>query len=222
MISDFVLSGVRNVPYFSEVPEEALIKLAGTALKKTYPKNTVVINEGDEGGALFIVLSGKVEVFLSNESGKSVTLAVQESGSFFGELALLDGQPRSASVVTLEPTICVLIPRPAFQVWLREHPSVSLHIIDSLTRRIRVLTDNVRGLALLDVYGRLIKSLQNLAVREENIYVISPKPSHQELANRVGCSREMISRIMKDLARGGYIATDGKTMRLLRKLPSSW
>jgi CRP/FNR family cyclic AMP-dependent transcriptional regulator len=221
-MSDPVLAGVKSVPYFSEIPESDLEKLVASAVKKSYPKNSVVINEGDEAGSLFIILSGKVHAFLSNETGRTVTLSTQESGSFFGELSLLDGEPRSASVMTLEPTVCILIPRRAFQVWLQEHPDAALSIIRSLTRRIRTLTESVRGLALSDVYGRLVKSLTGMAVADGETWIIDSKPSHQDLANIVGCSREMISRIMKDLARGGYLAAEGKAMRLLRKLPSSW
>jgi CRP/FNR family cyclic AMP-dependent transcriptional regulator len=221
-MSDPVLAGVKSVPYFSDIPESDLEKLLASAVKKTYPKNSVVINEGDEAGSLFILLSGRVQAFLSNESGRTVTLSTQEAGSFFGELSLLDGELRSASVMTLEPTVCVLIPRRAFQAWLQEHPDAALSIIRSLTRRIRTLTESVRGLALSDVYGRLVKSLTGMAAAEGDSWVIDPKPSHQDLANIVGCSREMVSRIMKDLARGGYLATQGKAMRLLRKLPPSW
>lgn len=221
-MSEQALTGLRSVPYFSGVPESDLEKLAVAALKKNYPKNVVVINEGDEAGALFIILSGKVQTFLSNESGRMVTLSTQESGSFFGELSLLDGEPRSASVMTLEPTTCLLFPRQAFQSWLKEHPNASVSIIQSLTRRIRTLTESVRGFALSDVYGRLVKTLNGMAAPEGEEWTIQPRPSHQDLANLVGCSREMVSRIMKDLGRGGYISAAGKTLRIHRKLPLSW
>ncbi|SMF93991.1 CRP/FNR family transcriptional regulator, cyclic AMP receptor protein [Methylomagnum ishizawai] len=216
------LAGLKTIPYFMEVSDEALERLAGSALKKTYPKNAVVINEGDEAGALFIVLSGKIQAYLSNESGRTVTLSTQEAGSVFGELSLLDGEPRSASVITLEPTSCFLIPRTAFQNWLKDHPDAAGSIIHNLTKRIRTLTESVRGLALSDVYGRLVKTLQNMAVECEGGWMIRGKPSHQDLANVVGCSREMVSRIMKDLGRGGYIETEGKVLRIVRKLPTSW
>jgi CRP/FNR family cyclic AMP-dependent transcriptional regulator len=222
MASDQVLAGLKNIPYFSEVPNEDLEKLARSAVKKSYPKNAVVINEGDEAGALFIILSGKVQAYLSNESGRTVTLSTQESGSFFGELSLLDAEPRSASVMTLERTACVLIPRTAFQSWLQEHPEAAIRIIRSLTRRIRDLTESVRGLALSDVYGRLAKTLNGMSIAQDGIWVIQGKPSHQELAKVIGCSREMVSRIMRDLVRGGYIVVEGKNLHINRKLPSSW
>jgi CRP/FNR family cyclic AMP-dependent transcriptional regulator len=210
------------VPYFANVPDADLEKLAAAAVRKSYPKNVVVINEGDEAGSLFIVVSGKVQAFLSNDAGRTVTLSTQEGGSCFGELSLLDGEPRSASVMTLEPTVCMLIPRHTFQAWLRDHPDAALSIIQSLTCRIRTLTESVRGLALSDVYGRLVKTIQSMAVQDEDGWRIEPKPSHQDLANQVGCSREMISRIMKDLVCGGYISVIGKVFRINRKLPPSW
>lgn len=221
-MSEQALAGLRNIPYFAHVPEAALEKLASFGARKSFAKNTVIINEGDEAGALYIIVSGQVQVYLSNDAGRMVTLCTQESGSFFGELSLLDGEPRSASVMTLEPTVCYLIPRSAFQTWLESNVSVSLSIIHSLTRRIRDLTENVRGLALTDVYGRLVKTLGSLSAESNGGWLIENRPSHQELANRVGCSREMISRIMKDLARGGYIQVEGKHLRINRKLPPSW
>jgi CRP/FNR family cyclic AMP-dependent transcriptional regulator len=221
-VSDQVLAVLKSIPYFSEVPEEALEQLASSALKKSYSKNVVIINEGDEAGSLFIILSGKVQAFLSNQSGRMVTLSIQESGSFFGELSLLDGEPRSASVMALESTVCILIPRHAFQSWLHEHADAAIKIIHSLTQRIRILTESVRGLALLDVYSRLSKVLDGMAVADGETWIIAPRPSHQELANIVGSSREMVSRIMKDLARGGYVSIESKVIRINRKLPSSW
>jgi CRP/FNR family cyclic AMP-dependent transcriptional regulator len=222
MVSDQALAGLKKIPYFSDVPDEALEKLASSALKKTYPKNAVIINEGDEAGSLFIILSGKIQAYLSNESGRTVTLSTQESGSFFGELSLLDAEPRSASVITLEATTCILIPRTAFLNWLQDHPNAASCIIRSLTRRIRNLTESVRGLALSDVYGRLVKTLHGMAAERDGEWIIEGKPSHQDLANVVGCSREMVSRIMKDLARGGYIVVEGKLLRIVRRLPTSW
>jgi CRP/FNR family cyclic AMP-dependent transcriptional regulator len=221
-VSEQALSGLKNVPYFAEVADDTLHKLVVSAVRKHFPKNTVLINEGDEAGSLFILVSGKVQVYLSNDTGRTVTLSTLEAGSFFGELSLLDGEPRSASVITLEPTVCTLIPRTAFQSWLHEHPDAALCIIKSLTRLIRNLTENVRGLALSDVYGRLVKTLNGMAVARDGVHVIQGKPSHQDLANMVGCSREMVSRILKDLVQGGYVSVEGKTLRINRKLPPSW
>jgi CRP/FNR family cyclic AMP-dependent transcriptional regulator len=221
-VSDQAVAGIARIPYFSNVPLGYLQELADVAIRKTYPKNAIVINEGDEAGSLFIIVSGRVQAFLSNESGRTVTLSTQEAGTFFGELSLFDGEPRSASIVTLEPTVCLLIPRQAFLSWLQEHPEAAPNIIRNLTARIRILTESVRGLALSDVYGRLVKALNGLSEPDGDSRLIRNRPSQKELASLVGCSREMITRIMADLARGSYIGIEGKSLRLYRKLPPSW
>lgn len=220
---ELVLSCLKNIPTFSEVGEAELAVLADCATRKSYPKHNLIISEGDPAGPLFIIVSGKVRVFLDSESGKSVTLAIQKPGSYFGELSLLDDQPRSASIITLEPTVCALIPKQAFARWLRDHSEeVALGIMRGLTKRIRTLTENVRGLALYDVYTRLAKALHELAVEENDELIIKEKVSHQDLANQVGSSREMVSKIMKDLTTGGYLAVEGKTLRIVKPLPAGW
>ncbi len=218
-----ILACLRKIPALSEVPESALSTLADSATRKSFPKNSLILMEGDPAGPLFIILSGKVRVYLGNEAGKSITLSIQQSGSYFGELSLLDDQPRSASVVTVEPTLCALIPKKVFVDWLRANPEdVALCVMRGLTRRIRALTENVRGLALCDVYTRLSKRLHELAVVENDELVIREKISHQELANQVGSSREMVSKIMKDLTTGGYLSIERKTVRILKPLPPGW
>jgi CRP/FNR family cyclic AMP-dependent transcriptional regulator len=221
-----ILATLKKIPFFAEIAEPVLGKLADGAVIKNFNKNVVIINEGDEAGPLFIILSGKVRVFLSNEDGKVVTLSEQKEGSYFGELSLLDHEPRSASVMTLEPTTCALIPKPTFGSWVGAYPEeAGLALIRGLTKRVRMLTENVRSLALSDVYGRLVKVLNDIAdpvEGEVGQWVVEGKISHQELANLVGSSREMISRILKDLSRGGYVVKDGKKMRILRRLPASW
>lgn len=223
MSTNHALEGLKSIHYLSGIPEAALLELAASATEKTYRKNTVLINEGDDAGSVFFIMSGKVRIYLSNDSGRTVTLSTQESGSFFGELSLLDGEPRSASVMTLEPTVCLLIPCSAFSAWIERHPEVALSIIRNLARRMRHSNESIRGLALEDVYGRLVKTLNEMAVAtEDGGQVIEGKPSHQKLANMLGCSREMVSRIMRDLIRGEYIVVEDNALRLNRKLPASW
>lgn len=217
-----VLAGLQQIPYFADISPEVLIRLAEKAAQRTYPKHAVILNEGDEAGPLFVILSGKVRVFLSDAAGKEVTLSVQEKGSYFGELSLLDDEPRSASVMTLEKTVCGLVAKTEFRKWLAEHPDVSGSLIKGLTRRIRILTESVRGLALCDVYGRLSRLLYDLADAGTELPTILDRPSHQELANRIGSSREMVSKIMKDLVNGGYVSHEGRSLTIRRKLPAFW
>lgn len=218
-----ILSVLKTIPYFSDIPEAILSKLADCAVRKTFPKNTVIINEGDEAGPLFIVLSGKVRTFLNNQRGKEVTLSMQGPCSYFGELSLLDDQPRSASVMTMEPTVCALIPRHSFLHWLHAHPEeAGMGLMRGLTRRIRLLTENVRRLMLFDVYGRLAKTLMDLAVEENGEWVVKERYSQQELGSIVGASREMVSKIMKELSDDGYLTVGPKSIRIHRKPPPSW
>ena len=221
-----ILTTLKQIPFFAEIDDSILGKLADGAVIKSFLKNVVILSEGDEAGPLFIILSGRVRVFLSNEEGKVVTLSEQREGSYFGELSLLDHEPRSASIMTLEPTVCALIPKPAFVAWLSAYPEdAGLALIKGLTRRVRLLTENVRSLALSDVYGRLVKVLTEMArpvAGETGQWVVDGKISHQELANLVGSSREMISRILKELSRGGYVVKEGKSLLIKRRLPASW
>jgi CRP/FNR family cyclic AMP-dependent transcriptional regulator len=218
-----ILTCLKNIPTFSEVPESVLSALAECASKQSFAKNCLIFSEGDPSGPLYIILTGKVRVFLVSGSGKSITLSIQKGGSYFGELSLLDDQPRSASVVTMESTLCAMIPKPAFVAWLEDHPKdAALGVMRGLTRMVRNLTNNVRGLALCDVYTRLSKTLHELATVENDELVILEKISHQELANQVGSSREMISKIMKDLTKGGYLSVKGKVIRILKTLPAGW
>ncbi len=217
-----VLTGLLRIPFFSEVAPATLVALAAKAAQRTYPKHAVIINEGDEAGPLFVILSGRVRVFLGDTSGKELTLSVQEHGSYFGELSLLDDEPRSASVMTLEKTVCGVIAKPEFRKWVTEHPDVAHSLIKGLTRRVRILTESVRGLALCDVYGRLSRLLYELVDPGSVPPRLPDRPSHQELANRIGSSREMVSKIMKDLVNGGYVAIQGRSLTIQRKLPAFW
>jgi CRP/FNR family cyclic AMP-dependent transcriptional regulator len=221
-----ILATLKIIPFFAEIADPVLAKLAEGAVVKNFPKNVVIINEGDEAGPLFIILSGKVRVYLSNREGRTVILSEQRAGSYLGELSLLDHEPRSASVMTLEPSVCAIIPKQVFSNWVSAYPEdAGLALIRGLTRRIRMLTDNVRSLALSDVYGRLAKVLHDLAVSDperEGEWLLEGKFSHQELASLVGASREMVSRILKDLTKGGYVVNEGKKIRILKRLPASW
>lgn len=217
-----MLAGLRKVPYFSEVSEETLKALASKAHVRTFPKNAVVITEGDLAGPLYVVLSGKARVFLANEAGKEITLSIQAPGSYFGELSLLDEEPRSTSVMTVEKTVCGLIAKDDFKAWLAAHPDAATSIIKGLTRRVRALTESTRSLALFDVYGRLSRLLCELAADVDGRTTIVERPSHQDIASRIGSSREMVSKIMKDLVNGGYVSVVGKSLLINRKLPAFW
>ena len=200
---------------------DTLRAIAASGVVRSYPKNTILINEGDIGDSLFIVVSGRVKVYSSNQAGREVVIAFHGPGEYIGEMSL-DGSPRSASVVTLEPTTCALVNRASFREFILAHPDFALHLIERLIQRVRLTTENVKSLALSDVYGRLVKLLLALAVDHDGKLVVPEKLTQQDIAERVGASRDMISRLMKDLVAGGYLAIQDRTITILKKPPPGW
>jgi CRP/FNR family cyclic AMP-dependent transcriptional regulator len=196
--------------------------LASRGVLRNYRKNTVVLTEGEEGDALFVLLDGRVKVFSNDEHGRELTFGVIEAGDYFGEMSL-DGGPRSASVMTLEPCVCSVVGREAVRDHLAEEPEFALELVAQVIRRARAATETARQMALLDVYGRVIHVLES---QEGPASADNPvelrQITHQALANRVGASREMVSRLLKDLERGGYVELGVKRITLNRKLPARW
>ena len=134
----------------------------------------------------------------------------------------LDGTPRCASVMTTEPTTCAIVSRAQFREFIRESPDFALYLIGKLIQRARQATENVKSLALSDVYGRLVRLLGSLAREVDGRMVVSEKFTQQEIAERVGASRDMISRLMKDLVAGGYLAVEDRSIVILKRLPPAW
>lgn len=216
-----MLTDLAQVPLFTALGDEELSAIANMATTRSLPANSIVVNEGDQTNSLYIINSGKVKIFLGDENGKEIMLGIAGPGEYFGEM-VLDGGPRSASVMTLEASKFSIIQKADLEKYLREQPDVSLNIITHLITRIRALTDNVKSLALLDVYGRFRKLLLDLAVEEDGAMVIKEKLTQKDMANRVGSSREMISRILRELTVGGYIEINQKQIRIMKTLPSGW
>lgn len=205
-----------------ETLSDALLReIAGRGGVRTYAANTVLVTEDDLSDALFIVLSGSVKVYGSGVDGREVVYGTQGPGEYFGEMTL-DGGPRSASVMTLEPTTCAVVPGAQARDFLATHPDFALHLVHKLIRLARASTEHVKSLALEDVYGRVARLLRTLAVDEDGVPTVPHKLTQQDIADRVGSSREMVSRIFKPLVEGGYIAQRGGRIALLRKLPARW
>lgn len=221
MIND-TLTTLKQVSFLADVDEGALLALAEKAAIKTYPAHSIILYEGDETGPLYVVLEGKVRVFLCDEDGKEITLSHLGPCSHFGELALLDDEPRSASVMALDKTTCGVISKAAFKEWLSVHPEAAFRLIQSLIKKIRDLTDNVRSLALSNVYERMVKVLNDLAEEKNGVLLIQEKLTQQDLANRIGASREMVSKIIKELKKGDYLKTESQQWVIMKKLPASW
>ena len=206
---------------FWSLPPQHLKTLSEQGSVKAYPKHTIIISEGERSESLFIILSGKVKVFLADEDGKEVLLSTQGPGEYFGEM-ILDEGPRSASVMTLEPCKFAVITTDQFKQFLFKNPEAGLELVRSLIHRVRALTKAVGNLALLDVYGRVARLLLDLATEVDGRQVIAEHLTQQDMASRVGCSREMISRIMKDLRAGGYIKMDGEIIIVAKTPPRNW
>ncbi len=219
-MSSFTSSGEDL--YVHLTPE--LRALAVRGVVRSYPKKAVVINEGEIGDSLFVLLKGSVKAFSMDESGREITFGRIHAGDYFGEMSL-DGGPRSASVITVEPSTCAVVSRADVGVHLAAAPEFALNLVMRVIRRARDATEAARNMALMDVYGRLIAVLEKqdgLTTSTTAGGVTLEDITHQEIASRVGASREMVSRLLKDLEKGGYIEMETKRITLLKKLPLRW
>lgn len=205
----------------SALNDQLLQAMAERGGVKTFPANAVLVNEEDDSDSIFILLKGKVKVYGAGANGREVVYTTLGPGEYFGEMTL-DGGPRSASVMTLEPTTCVVVTGANVRDFLGTHPDFALHLVRKLIALVRRSTDTVKRLALDDVYTRISKMLLELAQEEEGRLVVNEKLTQQDIADRVGSSREMVSRIFKQLTIGGYVAAEGKRIVLLKKLPARW
>lgn len=208
-------------PSFLGLQDEELHSLSAHAKLQAFPRHKIVVHEGDRTDSVYVIHSGRVKVFLYGRNGKEIDLNVLGPGEYFGEM-VLDHGPRSASVMTLEPSQFFIIPQPVFRDFVIKHPEFAMRLIKTLIFRTRGLLNNVRSLASLDVYGRVARLLLDLAEEEEGRLVILGKLTKQEIANRVGASREMISRVFKDLSTGGYIELEKGRITIAKSLPGHW
>ena len=213
---------LKDVGGFEGLTDEQIGLLTNRAAIRTYPKAAIIVSEGDEGNSLFVIQSGSVKAFLSDENGREVVLSTQGPGEYFGDLALFDDEPRSASIMSLEPCKVMIITKAQLREAIAEDPEIGFSLLHGLAKRVRILTENVRTMALLDVFGRLVRTLYMLAEDKDGTLVINQRLTQQDLANRIGASREMVSRIMHDLTEGGYLAIKDRRITILRKIPSNW
>ena len=203
------------------LPPKLLAKIGALAAPRVFARNAILVSEGDDTGSLYVVLSGRVKVFLSDAHGREVELNRLGPGEYFGEVTL-DGGPRSACVMALEETRCAVVHRGELTALIEREPEAALHMLRKLARRVRALSENVRSLALMDVYGRVARLLLELAEERDGRLLISEPLTHKEIAARVGASREMISRIFSDLAEGGYVRKEDAGLVILRTPPPGW
>ena len=196
--------------------------LASRGVPHRYPKDTLLIHEGDHSDTLFIILSGRVKSFSTDERDREIVYGIYGPGEYLGEMSL-DGGPRSASVKTLESTACVVITRHTLREHIAANPEFAFELLSRVIHRARLATQSARSMALLDVYGRVAGLLNELAARQpDGTRVIERCPTHKDIASRVGCSREMVSRLMKDLSVGGYLRVESGRAVVAKSLPPRW
>jgi CRP/FNR family cyclic AMP-dependent transcriptional regulator len=215
---------ITSIPLFQGLPQESIDQLLKEAVPRTYRKGSTVIRQEDEATTLYIVQSGRLKVYRDDPGGKQFILETLSEGDHFGELALLDDKPRSASVDAIEPCVLLALSKAAFHKSLASHPGLSLQLLRSLAGEMRRLTDSLELLATQGVYGRLRALLVKEANTRDGAMVIEKPFTHQDMANRIGCTREMVSKIMSGLVIGGYLEIDTDPHRVFvrKQLPQSW
>src|SRR5438128_1551243 len=205
---------LRQVTIFQALPQDTIADLAKRVWHKQADAGSVIVSQEEAGDALFVIAKGKVKVVLYGETGREIILSMLGAGDFFGEMALLDRQPRSANVVAVEKADLLALDREAFQTHLTAHPSTALAILAEMSRRLRHADEVIGNLALLDVYARVARTIRELAQKQgepvDGGLLIRERPTQQEIAGLIGTSRETVSRALNDFTRRGLLEMQGK------------
>ena len=205
MISNLDL--IRRVPLFSLLTNDQAQGIADAVVKRRFRRGEIIVEHMRKSNSLFILLTGRARVLTSDSRGREVILAVLQPGDYVGEMSLIDNEPHSATVRAEIQTDMLVLARPDFARCLPENSSLSYAILRGLVQRLRNADRQIESLALLDVYGRVARTLLDMAEDQGELKVIRNKVSRQDLAKVVGASREMVSRVMKDLEERGMIET---------------
>ncbi len=205
---------LAGVELFSELDDGELAKVADLAQLRSVPKDTTIFHAGDPADAVFVVASGKVKIAVTSTDGKEFILTVLGAGQVFGEMALLESAPRSASVITITACDLLVINRTDFQHLLNTSPSLSRKLLAILSRRLRRANSKMESLAYMDVAGRLARYLLDLArdhgQRVGNGWVVVRRPTHSDIAHSIGTSRETVSRLINEFEEGFGLVNKGK------------
>lgn len=201
----------------------SLAALARRGVAHAYRKGTLLIQEGDRGDSIHIILAGRLRAYSCNlAQDREITYGTYGPGEYVGELGL-DGGLRAASVMALEPSVCAVVTRGTLEAHIAEHPAFAFELLAKVIGRARAATLSARSMALNDVYGRIKLQLESMAgATAADGTAEAERITHRDLAARIGCSREMVSRVMKDLENGGHVAIDGAQLRLKLPLPARW
>lgn len=206
---------LKSVPLFSSFSDQQISTLASSIQHRSYPRGAAILRAGEETDALYIILAGRVKVLIPDESGHEVILTLMGSQEFVGEMGLLDGLPSSATVETLEPCEMLRLPRSAFLSCLEGNGEVLMLVLRNLVKRLRDADRKIESLALIDVYGRVARLIIDMAVEVDGNWVVARAPAKQEIARMIGASREMVSRVVKDLQEKNLIRTDKRRIVVL-------
>jgi CRP/FNR family cyclic AMP-dependent transcriptional regulator len=212
---------LEKVQFFDGLSELTIQEIESTAERRKYKRGSIIIKKDDTADYLYVLLSGQVHAFIDDEAGKRVIVNTIGSDELFGELAMFSGDKRSASILAAENCEVLIIQRDDVLRAIREFPDFCFNVIQRLSKKINSLTEDVSCLALLDNYGRIVRLLQEQAHKSEEGN-LTERLTQQEIADHIGSSREMVSRILKDLKIGGYIEIDNKRIRILKVLPKAW
>ena len=208
---------LKTVPLFSAFSDAHLNQVLTCVQHRSYPRGSFILRAGEETDALYIILSGRAKVLIPDEEGHEVILTVMGPHEFFGEMGLLDDLPRSASVETLETCEMLRLSKAGFINVLKDNFELAMLIIRNLVRRMRDADRKIESLALIDVYGRVARLLIDLAQNVEGKWVVEHAPPKQEIARMIGASREMVSRVVKDLHKKGLIRAEKRRIQILDK-----
>jgi len=205
---------LKAVPLFATLPDEQLRLLTTMVTRRSATRGTTIMAVGDPTDSMYIVLSGRLKVMMSDSEGKEVILSILGPGEFFGEMGMIDDEPRSASVIAIEPCELLSFAKRDFRKCLTDNSEMSMAVMRGLVRRLREADRKIGSLALLDVYGRVARLLLDMAENVNGEKIVTKRLPKQDIAKMIGASREMVSRVMKDLQTGGYIEMRGSNIVL--------
>lgn len=205
----------KGIPLFADLSESDHNLLVQVAVRRSFPRHTLVIQEGDPGQSLYLLRKGRAKVFIGDGGGREVIVAILGPGDFFGELALIDDAQCSANVMTLEESEFVSIGKREFRQVLASSPGMAIHLLKVLASRLREADLQIEGLALKDVQARVVQVLQALAEPEGNERVIPARITHRDIAAMVGASREVVTRVFRALEERGIVRVDGRRVALV-------
>ena len=208
---------LKSVPMFSGFSPDQLRALVTMIMRRSAPRGTAVLREGGPADCLYVVMSGRLKVLMGEADGKETILSIIGPGEFFGEMSLIDDNPRSATVIAIEACELLALTRRDFRRCLVENSNLAMAVMRVLVRRLREADRKIGSLAMLDVYGRVARLLLDMSESVNGQRVVTKRISKQDIAKMIGASREMVHKVMKDLQVNGYIEVQGSTIVLRDK-----